>query len=83
MKHSAAEKGEGYKMGIGVLEGLWGTIKCVYFKNNPGKRWGNVFAPSMLSIPKGIDDTLRSVMVLNLLGKEFKGLFNGTGSVLP
>lgn len=34
--------------------------------------------PSMLSIPKSIDDTLRSVMVLNLLGKEFKGLFNGT-----
>lgn len=33
----------------------------------------------MPSIPKGIDDTLRSVMVLNLLGKEFKGLFNGTG----
>lgn len=33
----------------------------------------------MLSIPKDINDSLRSVMVLKLLGKEFKGLFNGTG----
>lgn len=40
--------------------------------------------PSVPSISTGIDDTLRSVMVLNFLGKVFKGLMKrDMQSVLP
>lgn len=39
---------------------------------------------SVQSIPIGIDDTLRSVMMLNFLGKVFKGLMEqDMHSVLP